>query len=103
MNVGGIWLIYIILVVILWLIFWVPQSEASYIQGKSITGPGLAGLFYALLIGFLFVYLLTPAIDIDQISDEEHAWLNGLIGLSILLPLVIVGIMITSIYQHLIS
>jgi len=91
MNIAVVWLFYIVLVLILWALFWYPS------QGES---SGLTALFYALLIGFLAIYLITPSIDLEELSDEEKAWFNALLALSIILPFVIIGLMIAYMYQH---
>jgi len=33
------------------------------------------------------------------LSDEERAWFNALLALSILLPVIVIGLMITYVYQ----
>lgn len=91
MDVVALWLIYLIVVIVLWMIFWYPAMNDVKI---------LPSLFYAFLIGFLFIYLANPAFDTDEMSDEENAWLNALIVISVVLPLVIIGIMIANIYQR---
>ena len=91
MNIAAVWLFYIVLVIVLWALFWYPSySESS----------GLTALFYALLLGFLAIYLLTPSIDLEELSDEEKAWFNALLALTIILPFVVVGLMIAYIYQR---
>ncbi len=91
MNIAAVWLFYIVLVLILWGLFWYPA------EGDS---SGLTALFYALLIGFLAVYLVTPSIDLEELSDEEKAWFNALLALTIILPFVVIGLMIAYIYQR---
>jgi len=91
MNIAAVWLFYIVLVIILWGLFWYPS------QGES---SGLTALFYAFLIGFLAIYLITPSIDLEELSDEEKAWFNALLALTIILPFVVIGLMISYMYQR---
>ncbi len=90
MNIAGVWLVYLILVVVLWIVFWYPLKSDT----KALTA-----LFYALLIGFLFIYAVAPSIDVEGLSDEEKAWFNALLALSIILPVVVIGLMIVDMYQ----
>jgi len=90
MNIAGVWLVYLIVVIILWALFWYSSTQDSL---------GLTALFYALLIGFLVIYLITPSIEMERLSDEEKAWFNALLALSIILPVIVIALMITYIYQ----
>lgn len=89
MDVAAVWLVYLMIVIVLWIAFWFPSDSKT----------GLPGLFYALLIGFLFIYLVAPAFELDTLSDEERAWFNALTALSLLLPAVVIGLMIAFVYQ----
>lgn len=91
MNIAGVWVFYIVMVLVLWALFWYPSSDES---------SGLTALFYALLLGFLAIYLITPSIDLEELSDEEKAWFNALLALTIILPFVVVGLMIAYIYRR---
>jgi len=91
MNIAGVWLVYLIVVIILWALFWYSSTQDS---------SGLTALFYALLIGFLVIYLITPSIEMERLSDEEKAWFNALLALSIILPVIVIALMITYIYQR---
>lgn len=91
MNIAGVWVFYIVMVLLLWVLFWYPSSDES---------SGLTALFYALLLGFLVIYLITPSIDLEELSDEEKAWFNALLALTIILPFVVVGLMIAYIYRR---
>jgi len=91
MNIAGVWVFYIVVVLLLWVLFWYPSSDES---------SGLTALFYALLLGFLVIYLITPSIDLEELSDEEKAWFNALLALTIILPFVVVGLMIAYIYRR---
>jgi len=91
MNIAGVWVFYIVVVLLLWVLFWYPSSDES---------SGLTALFYALLLGFLVIYLITPSIDLEDLSDEEKAWFNALLALTIILPFVVVGLMIAYIYRR---
>jgi len=91
MNIAGVWVFYIVMVLVLWVLFWYPSSDES---------SGLTALFYALLLGFLAIYLITPSIDLEELSDEEKAWFNALLALTIILPFVVVGLMIAYIYRR---
>ena len=90
MDIVAIWLIYLVVVVVLWFLFWYPNGDHA---------SGLSALFYALLLGFLVIYLITPSINTENLSDEERAWFNALLALSIILPVIVVGLMITYVYQ----
>lgn len=90
MDIVAIWLMYLFVVIVLWALFWYPSGDHT---------SGLSALFYALLLGFLVIYLITPSINTEMLSDEERAWFNALLALSILLPVIVIGLMITYVYQ----
>lgn len=91
MDIIAIWLLYIVIVIVLWFLFWYPKGDHA---------SGLSALFYSLLIAFLVIYLITPSVNTNLLSDEEKAWFNALLALSILLPIIVIGLMITYVYQR---
>jgi hypothetical protein len=92
MQVVSLWIIYIIFVFVIWFLFWHPGFEPC-------VSP-LSALFYALLLGFLFIYLVSPAVNTDLLSDLEKSWYEALLGLALILPLIIVGLAIIYIYER---
>lgn len=92
MDIVAVWILYFIIVVVLWIGFWYTSSYSQ----KYPTA--IVSLFYGLLIGFLFVYLILPFFDSCELSIEEQSWYYALSTLSVLLPLLIVGIMISQMY-----
>lgn len=90
MDIIAIWLVYLFVVIVLWALFWYPSGEQA---------SGLSALFYALLLGFLVIYLIAPSVNTEMLSDEERSWFNALLALSILLPVIVIGLMITYMYQ----
>jgi hypothetical protein len=89
MYVAGLWLVYIVLVLILWALFSFSADRVT----------GLTSLFYAFVIGFLVIFILSPGINREHLSDEEKAWFNALLALTIILPFIVIGLMICYIYQ----
>jgi hypothetical protein len=94
MDIVGIWIAYFLLVVVLWVGLWYTSSH-----GTSYPVAVLA-LFYALLVGFLFVYLVLPFFDTTELSIEEQGWYHALATLTVLLPALVVGIMIAQLFLH---
>jgi hypothetical protein len=92
MDIVAVWIIYFILIVVLWVGFW---YSCSYTHGYPCA---IVSLFYALIIGFLFIYLILPFFDVSELSIEEQSWYHALSTLSVLLPALIVGIMIAQLY-----
>jgi len=93
MDIVAIWLLYLVVVIVLWALFWYPSDS----NGDQVSG--LTSLFYSLLVGFLLIYLVAPSVNTEMLSDEERAWFNALLALSILLPVIVIGLMITYVYQ----
>jgi hypothetical protein len=92
MHVTTLWIIYIIFVFVIWFVFWHPGFEPC-------VSP-LSALFYALLLGFLFIYLVSPAVNRDLLSDLEKSWYEALLGLALILPLIIIGLAIIYMYER---
>ena len=91
MQVSTLWVIYIIIVGVIWLLFWHPGFQPC-------VSP-LSAVFYALLIGFLFIYVVSPAVNADILSDLEKSWYQSLIGLSFILPFIVLGLALIYVYE----
>lgn len=80
MNVLWLWIIYIIVVIVLWLVLWIPQL--------CIELDMVLSAFVALIIGAIVIFLLSPSVGID-LNKTQSGWLSALLIIAYLLPILL--------------
>jgi hypothetical protein len=81
MNVATLWIIYVVVVIILWLILWLPCFRIEL-------DPILAA-FVALVVGALLVFVLSPMLDMTTLTAGNKSALSALFIVAYILPIIL--------------
>jgi len=83
MNIGTIWIVWIIVVIVIWAILYYPGF------GVGLRGSG--AFFFALIIGLIVVFALSLGFlnTWNEISTNDKQWLSLLWFVAYLLPLIV--------------
>jgi small-conductance mechanosensitive channel len=86
-NVGTLWAIYIIVVIISFIIFWLFLKSAQYYYPSINYG---SVFFLASLLGAIAVFIGAAWLDPNQLNSTEKTWLTILFLIAFLFPIFII-------------
>jgi len=97
-NVGILWAIYIIVIVIAFIIFWLLLRNYQYYCNS--VGYGFA-FFIASILGAIAVFISVAWVNPNQLTSTEKIWLSVLFIIAFLLPIfTIIYIIWVSAYEN---
>ncbi len=81
MGVALLWAIYIIVVIAVWVVLWVPQL--------CIALDMVLSAFIALVVGAIVIFLLSPTVGMHTLDKAQSGWLSALFIIAYLLPILL--------------